>query len=106
MSSWQNEHKSFPSSTRRSKHPLELVYIELHQLSTPTHDGYPYWIIFIDDYSCYPVVILLKFKSQAFLAFQHYKSLADKHINRSILTLQDDKGGEYISNEFLQFCAK
>jgi hypothetical protein len=39
----------FPSSSRRSKHLLELVHSDLHQLKSPTHDGYKYWITFIDD---------------------------------------------------------
>ena len=40
----------FHSSASRASQPLELVHSDLHgPMSTSTHDGYRYWITFIDD---------------------------------------------------------
>jgi hypothetical protein len=35
------------------------------------------WITFIDDYSCFKAVYLLKHKSEAFAAFKQFKAWAE-----------------------------
>ena len=95
----------FPSSFHNTTMPLELVHSDLHQLKSPTWDGYKYWITFIDDFTHFVVVILLKTKSQALTAFQHFKSFAETRTGHKLIALQDDKGGEYMSNAFHEFCA-
>ena len=77
----------FSSSSSRASQPLELVHSDLHQLKSPTWDGYKYWITFIDDSTHFAVVILLKAKSQALLAFQHFKSFAENRTKRKIMSL-------------------
>ena len=37
--------------------------------------------------------------------FKEYKAWAENQLSTKILELQDDKGGEYMSKEFLQFTA-
>ena len=59
---------------------------------------------FIDDYSSFWVVSLLRRKSDAFDAFKNYKAYAENLFGQKILTLHDDKGGEYMSNAFQRFC--
>jgi len=94
----------FPLSKHRAKKPLELVHSDLHgPTQTRTHSGYRYWISFIDDYSRYRVVYLLKAKSEAFDAFKRFKALAENQLDAKIKTLRDDKGGEYMSNAFTKF---
>ena len=95
----------FHSTLTRAQHPLELVHSDLHHLKSPTHDGYKYWITFIDDCTRFPVVILLKRKAQALEAFQRYKAFAENRTQHKIKALQDDKGGEYMSNAFHEFCS-
>ncbi|KAJ2923863.1 hypothetical protein H1R20_g13232, partial [Candolleomyces eurysporus] len=49
-------------------------------------------------------VMLLKRESGVFAAFKLFKALAENQLGRSIKALHDDKGGEYMSNEFNTFC--
>lgn len=94
----------FPPSSHVSTMPLELVHSDVHgPLPVRTHSGYCYWITFIDDYSRFRVVILLKAKSEAFAAFKRFKAYAENQLGVKIKALQDDKGGEYMSSEFIAF---
>jgi len=45
----------------------------------------------------------LKQKSQALEAFKLFKATAENQLNAKIKELQDDKGGEYMSTEFIKF---
>jgi transposase InsO family protein len=55
---------------------------------------------FIDDYSSFWVVLLLRRKSDAFDTFKNYKAYVENLFGQKILILHDDKGGEYMSNAF------
>jgi hypothetical protein len=90
----------FPQSTSRRSSPLELVHSDLHGPLPPTVNGFKYWISFTDDASHYRCCWLLHKKSEAFDAFKHYKAWAEKQTGRALKSLQDDKGGEYMSNEW------
>ena len=47
---------------------------------------------------------MLKQKSQAFDVFKSFKAMAEKESNGFIKVLRLDGGGDYISNEFMEFC--
>ena len=65
----------FPPSANYNRSPLALVHSDLHgPLPVATHQGYKYWITFIDDSTCFRSIHLLKSKSQAFEAFKDYKA--------------------------------
>jgi hypothetical protein len=94
----------FPSSENCASQPLELIHSDLHgPLPVHTHSGFHYCITFIDDCIRFRVVILLKAKSEAFAAFKIFKAWAENALERKIKGLHDDKGGEYMSAEFLKF---
>jgi len=94
----------FPFSTNHNCSPLALVHSDLHgPLPVATHQGYKYWITFIDDSTHFRSIYLLKSKSQAFEALKDYKAWAENQLSAKILELQNNKGGEYMSKEFLQF---
>ena len=46
----------------------------------------------------------MKRKSEAFEAFKRFKAYAENQLGVKVKALQDGKGGEYMSNEFEQFC--
>ena len=71
-----------------------------------THQGFKYWMLFVDDHSRFRVVFLLKRKSDAFAAFKTYKSWVETQTGERVRCLRDDKGGEYMSEEFNAFCAE
>jgi transposase InsO family protein len=72
-------------------------------LPVRTYSGYRYWITFIDDYSQFRAVVFLKAKSDTLVAFKTFKAWAENVLDLKIKSLQDDKGGEYMSAEFLKF---
>src|SRR6201994_2821508 len=82
---------------------LEQVYSDVHQLHHKTHDGYQYWITFIDAHAKFFVVYLLKQKSAAFSAFKEYKAYAENITGQQMGQFHFDKGGEYMSNEFIGY---
>ena len=73
-------------------------------MQTPSLTGNVYFMSFIDDYSRKTWVYLLKQKSQAFDVFKSFKVMAEKESNKFIKVLRSDGGGEYMSNEFMDFC--
>ena len=93
----------FPSSSSRALKPLELVHMDLHGPLPPTREGYRYWLTFIDDASSHRAALRLKRKSDTFEGFKTYKSFAENQLQAKIKELQDDKGGEFMSNAFLKF---
>ncbi|TFY77066.1 hypothetical protein EWM64_g6946, partial [Hericium alpestre] len=81
-----------------------LIHTDLHgPLVVQSIGGYKYWISFIDDYSCFRTIYLLRTKDGAFAAFKAFKAYAENHFDSQIKGLRDDKGGEYMSNEFIAF---
>lgn len=61
---------------------------------------------FIDDASRFWVVVFLRKKSEAFLASKRFKAWAENATGKLIkMTRDGDAGGEYMSKEFIAFCA-
>lgn len=48
----------------------------------------------------------MKHKDEAFDMFQDFKALRENQIRKRIKVLRSDNGGEYTSNEFVDFCKK
>jgi len=65
----------FLSSTNYNCSPLALIHSDLHgPLPVATYQDYKYWITFIDDFTCFKAVYLLKTKSHTFNVFKKYKA--------------------------------
>src|SRR6202789_3814860 len=47
--------------------------------------------------------MFLKSKDQAFDAFRRYKAYAENHLDAKIRCMRIDKGGEYMSNQFINY---
>ena len=65
--------------------------------------GYEYFITFTDDYSRYGYVYLMKKKSEALDKFNEFKAKSEKQLGRHIKSLHSNRGGEYMSIEFVSF---
>ena len=61
-----------------------------------------YFITFIDDYSRYRYVYLLKHKSEALENFKNYKIEVGKQLGQPIRSINNGRGGEY--EVFDEFC--
>ena len=72
-------------------------------MSTHARGGYSYFVTFIDDFSRFGYVYLIKNKSEVFEKFVEYKTEVEKQLGKSIKCLRSNRGGEYLSSEFLTF---
>ncbi len=90
----------FPSSNSRATELLELVHSDVFYVGHPSHGGYNYWAVFIDDCSRKKVAVPMKRKSETFGAFKMFKAYAEKQTGKSMKRLREDKGGEYMTTDF------
>ena len=87
------------------KKALELVHYDICGPIIPNSNGGKRYIItFINDYSRKIWVYFLQEKSEAFVAFKSYKALVEKEVGNPIKVVRTDRGGEYNSHEFENFC--
>jgi transposase InsO family protein len=89
----------------RASHKLQLVHADICGPITPNSNcNKRYFIKFIDDFSRMVWIYFLVEKSEAFTTFKNYKSLVEKESGALIGCLRTDRGGEFTSNEFNEFC--
>ena len=94
-------------STWRASSKLELVHADICGPISPVSEGSKrYFICFIDDYSRKAWVYFLAFKSDAFTYFKLFKALVEKETGLPIKCLRTDRGGEFTSNEFKEYCER
>ena len=109
----------FPKkSDRKTTRPLELVHSDV---CGPFHvdsvGGSRYFVTFVDDYSRYVTVFMIKSKSEAFDKFVDFVIMSENkfgvkvqdfelegELGLKLKKFRSDGGGEYISNRFLEFC--
>ena len=70
-----------------------------------TKGGRRYFVTFIDDCTRFCYVYLLKTKDEALHYFKVYKVEVENQLEKKIKRLRSNRGGEYFSNEFSEFCA-
>jgi arginyl-tRNA--protein-N-Asp/Glu arginylyltransferase len=87
--------KPFPTVHRNSQ-ILQIIHSDICELNgILTRGGKRYFITFIDDFSRYTYVYLMKNKDEAFDMFKRYKSEVENHKEKKIKILRTDRGGEY-----------
>ena len=69
-----------------------------------TRGGKKYYVTFIDDFSRFTKVYLLRNKDEAFDVFLVYKAEVENQLNKKIKRVRSNRGGEYIL--FNEFCEK
>ncbi|GKB28169.1 retrovirus-related pol polyprotein from transposon TNT 1-94 [Tanacetum coccineum] len=97
---------SFPKQSKwRSSEKLELIHSDLCGPITPPSNGQKrYLISFIDDFSRKTWIYFVVEKSEAFHIFKEFKARVEKQSGSFIKCLRTDRGGEYNSTEFKEFC--
>lgn len=94
-------------STWRASEKLELVHADICRPISPTSSSHErYFICFIDDFSRKAWVNFLINKADAFASFKLFKSCVEKETSLPIKCLRTDRGGEFTSCEFNDFCRK
>jgi len=96
---------NFPEKEGSASRPLELVHTDVCGPSRKRSPrGEEYFILFIDDFSKMCWIGLMKHKDEAFEKFKSFKVLAKNESDHGIECLRSDRGGEFTSNEFFDFC--
>jgi hypothetical protein len=83
----------YPTSTSVSSHPLELVFSDVWGPAPDSVGRYKYYVSFIDDYSKFTWIYLIKYKSEVFQKFHEFQSLVERLFDRKIIAMQTDWGG-------------
>lgn len=91
----------------RNTELLGLVHFYICELNDLiTKRGKMYFITFIGDFSRYTYVNLMKTKDEALNKFEIDKTEVENQLKTKIKILKSDRGGEYTSNEFVNYCEK
>ncbi|KAM1306817.1 hypothetical protein ACFX2H_009156 [Malus domestica] len=94
----------FTGKGERATEILGLIHTDVcRPMSTMSRGGFSYYITFTDDHSRFGYVYLMKYKSESFERFKEFKNEVEKQTGKQIKTLRSDRGGEYLSNEFLDY---
>ena len=98
----------FPQATSyRAEKVLELIHGDLCGPINPQTAGQNRYIfVLIDDYSRYMWSILLREKGEAFEKFRKFKAIIEQETKTMIRVFRTDRGGEFTSGEFREFCEK
>lgn len=94
------------SQWRASKR-LQLIHADIcGPIKPESHSNKRYLLNFIDDHSRKTWSYFLTEKSETFGAFKKFKATVEKESGVSICCLRTDRGGEFTSKEFNQFCSE
>ncbi|KAD5802841.1 hypothetical protein E3N88_14201 [Mikania micrantha] len=102
------QHKlPFQSKSWKATVKLGLIHADLcGPMQVPSLGGSYYDLLLIDDYTRMNWVHFIKHKSEAFYQFERFKALVERESNCYIKVLRTDRGGEFCSSEFNQYCDK
>ena len=99
--------RPFTAKGYKAKEQLELVHSDLcGPMTIQARGGFEYFITFIDDYSRYGYIYLMRSKSEAFEKFKEYRAETKKRLNKCLKTLRSDRGGEYLLGEFRDYLSE
>ncbi|GJT64690.1 retrotransposon protein, putative, ty1-copia subclass [Tanacetum coccineum] len=95
-------HKPFPHQVERAKDILGLIHTDVcGPFRTVLREGASYFITFIDNFSHYGYVYLMKHKREVFETFKVFQNEVDNQLVKKIKAIRSDQGGEYLSHEFV-----
>ena len=101
----------FPKqSNNRATKPYEIIHSDVcGPMQIESKGGSRYMVTFTDDYSRYTTVYFIKRKDEVLPSkFQDFVTFVENQSgNRGhVKVLRGDNGGEYISNNFIKYCAE
>ncbi len=85
----------YSNSLSVSNKPLELIYSDVWGPASTSFGGKKFYVSFIDSYSKFSWIYLLKHKSDVFEKFHDFQQLVEWLFDRKIIAMQTDWGGEY-----------
>jgi hypothetical protein len=105
---WRQRWERFPkASVNRANQVLQLIHSDLVGPMPVQFIGQlRYFVVFTNDYTRKSWVYFMSAKGQTFQIFQTIKSKVEKETRTHIKCLRTDKGGEFLSHEFIRFLAQ
>ena len=92
----------FSRTMERASDLLEIIHTDVcSPMSVEARGRYRYFLTFTDDLSRYGYIYLMKHKSRTFEKFKEFQSEVENLVTREIKFLRSDRGGEYLSYEFV-----
>ncbi|GJS27464.1 retrotransposon protein, putative, ty1-copia subclass [Tanacetum coccineum] len=96
--------KSLPHRPERATDLLGIIHTDVcGPLRLVSRQGASYFVTFMDDYSRYGYVYLLKHKHEVFETLKVFKNEVENQLGKTIKALRSHRGGEYISQEFKDY---
>ena len=84
--------------------PFELVHFDVWRPApVMSIDGFRYYVLFVDHFTRFTWLYLLKSKSKVFSKFIEFKAMVETQFSIKIKTLRSDGGGEYTSSAFKSY---
>ncbi|KAL0546105.1 hypothetical protein IC582_016010 [Cucumis melo] len=97
--------KPFKLVDSRTIDLLELIHSDLADFRTTTsRDGKNYYVSFVDDYSRFTKIYLIKTKDEAGSMFLKFNAESENQLGKKIKRLRLDRGGEYSDKTLKDFC--
>ena len=97
----------FPNSQFTASSPFELVHSDLWgPAPVNSVNGFRYYILFVDHYTRFTWLYLLKSKSEAFTKFIHFNAMFENQFSSKIKIFRSDGIGEYTSNDFKTYLSQ
>ena len=97
----KHQRSTFPTGRNRANHTGQLIHSDLcGPMEKPTPNGASYFALFIDDFSGYRFIFLMKNKSEASKCFMQLINTIRGETGNLVRTLRTDGGGEWSGNEF------
>jgi histone deacetylase 1/2 len=82
----------YPVSTSVSTTPLELVFSDVWGPAPVFVGKHEYYVSFIDDFSKFTWIYLLKKRSDVYQVFQNFQQFVEHKFAKKIITMQTDWG--------------
>nr|GEU54445.1 hypothetical protein [Tanacetum cinerariifolium] len=99
--------KPYSHQVERAKYLLGLIHTDVCGLfRIMSRQGANYFVTFTDGFSHYGYVYLLKHKHEVFEIFKVFQKKVENQLGKTIKSLRSDRGGEYMSQEFLDHLKK
>jgi hypothetical protein len=98
---------TFHEKENRASVILERIHTDVcGPFSVASTEKHSYYVIFVDDFFRKCWIFFMQKKDQTFSKFREFKALVEKESGKQVKALRSDNCGDYISNEFKDFCNK
>ena len=96
----------FPAeASYRADKALQLLHGDLcGPISPATFAGKNYFLLLVDEHPRYMWFVLIKSKDEAVEAVKKIRAAVEVEQNLKVMALRTDRGGEFTSKNFAQFC--